>query len=281
MRIFCCLNRDLESSVALNLLLPALASHEVHVGLTERVGGARSRAGDAPGLRELRATEQSLPNEILFPLIERAGLPDDGARYLTFTEVERHRGIRVSPLPDPNGPEGLEAVRGFAPDLILSIRYGAILKPPVIAVPRLGVLNLHAGVLPAYRGVIATFRALMHGDAEVGCTLHYISDGTIDTGDIVGVARVPVRPERSLLWHVLALYPPGIALVTSALEQLGRGAALTTTPQTGGAYYSYPTPEEWTEFAKRGWRSANATDLHEALRRYLPDGWPASRMSGR
>jgi methionyl-tRNA formyltransferase len=283
MRILVCLNRDLASNIALNLLLPALAGHEVRIALTERVGAPNVTAEPA-GRSELRTAEQTLPNEMLFPLVERAGLPDDGRRYLTFGEVERLRGIPVMSLPNPNIPPGLDAVAAFAPDLMITIRYGAILKAPVIRIPRLGVLNLHSGKLPAYRGVLATFRALMSGDSEIACTLHYISDGTIDTGDTVGIEQVPVRADRSLLAHILSLYPPGIAMLIKAIETLARGETLQHTPQptSGGAYYSYPTAVDWDEFARRGWRVTRAEDLLEVFKLYTvtPSGDSFSEPHG-
>lgn len=271
MRILCCLNRDLASNIALNLLLPTFARHEVRVGLTERVGVAADD-GEPAGRRELRVAEQTYPNEVLFALLDNAGFPDDGVRYLTFAEIERHRGIRVEPLPSLNTPSGLDIVKAFAPDLIVTIRYGSILKAPVIAVPGLGVLNLHSGRLPAYRGVLATFRALMNGDSEIACTLHYIADGTIDTGDIIDIEPVPVRAERSLLAHILSLYPPGIGRLSRAIDELAVGRVLRCAPQptSGGAYYSYPTAEDWTELARRGWRVTEAADFLEISKRYLP-----------
>jgi methionyl-tRNA formyltransferase len=271
MRILCCLNRDLASSVALNLLLPVLARHEVGVGLTERVGTAVD-PGEPVGRRELRVAEQGYPNEVLFPLVERAGFADDGVRYLTFGEMERVRGIPVVGVPSLNTPAGLEWVQRSAPDLIVTIRYGSILKAPVIAMPRLGVLNLHSGRLPAYRGVLATFRALLNEDAEIGCTLHYTADGTIDTGNIVGIATQPVSREASLLAHILSLYPPGVALVCAAIEALAAGGKLEHEPQpaTGGAYYTYPTAEEWVEFSRRGWHVTHAADLLNVSKLYLP-----------
>lgn len=270
MRILCCLNRDLASNLALNLLLPALVRHEVRVGLTERVGKIAPESAP-PARIQLRLVEQKLPNEILFPLLERANLHDDGKRLLTFAEIERHRGIRIDSLSNPNMAAGLDAVRAFAPDLILTIRYGAILKAPVIAIPRLGVLNLHSGVLPEYRGVLATFRALLNGDQHVGCTLHYIRDATIDTGDVVQISRIAVDSRRSLLWHVLALYPPGIDMVSAALDRLANGEMLQTTaqPATSGSYYSYPTAEEWDTFAQRGWHVAQIQDVLDVLQRYF------------
>jgi methionyl-tRNA formyltransferase len=277
MRILCCLNRDLASSVVLNLLLPVLSRHDVRVGLTERVGKAPSLGPEHPERRELRIAEQTFPNDVFFPLVERAGLPDNGTRYLTFAEVGRYRNIGVVPLGDPNAPDGLRMVRDFAPDLILTIRYGAILKSAVISIPKLGVLNLHSGLLPQYRGVLATFRAIASGDAQIGCTLHYISDGTIDTGAIdtgaiIGTAATPVMPGRSLLWHILALYPPGVGLIADALAAMSSGAPLIAATQSpnDGAYFSQPSNADWERFTRRGWRSADPGDLDTVLRRYLP-----------
>ncbi len=270
MKILYCTNADIESSVALNLLLPALARHEVCVAITPRIGSASASESEPASRRELRVAEQTLAVELLFPLIEKAALPDDGKRFLTFGELERHRGIRVARLPNANGAEGLAFVRGVAPDLILSVRYGSIFRAECIAIPALGVLNLHAGLLPTYRGVIAAFRALMNGDGEIGCTLHYITDGSIDTGPVLGTDRIPVDPARSLLWHLLQLYPGAASMIADALDRLGRGEVPAATPQLGGTYYSYPTESEWQEFARRGWRTADPSDLAATWRRYLP-----------
>jgi len=270
MKILCCLNADVVSNVALNLLLPVLARHEVRVGLTTRIGAAQHEEEPHPR-RELRAAEQLLPLEVIFPLIERAAQPND-RRYLTFAEVERARDIQVSPLPNPNIGDGLALLEAFAPDLVLSIRYGAIFKAAAIAVPKLGVLNLHAGLLPAYRGVLATFRALMAGDQEIGCTLHYITDGTIDTGPIVAQAKVAADARRTLFAQVLSLYPPGVALMADAVARLDAGERLETHVQSGGTYYSYPSADEWAEFLRRGWRVSDASDFRELYGKYLPPG---------
>src|SRR6185369_15945501 len=104
----------------------------------------------------------------------------------------------------------------------------------------------------------------------IGCTLHYIADGTIDTGPVVGQARVAVDPRRSLFAHVLSLYPTGVALVIDALRRLAHGETLDTRTQTGGTYFTYPTAEEWNEFLRRGWRVADPHDLHEIFASYLP-----------
>ena len=71
MRILCCVNADVVSSYALNLLLPTLASHEVCVGLSTRIGARVRDANEPAPRRELRAAEQGFA-ELVFPLIERS-----------------------------------------------------------------------------------------------------------------------------------------------------------------------------------------------------------------
>ncbi|HUQ82350.1 MAG TPA: formyl transferase [Gemmatimonadaceae bacterium] len=255
------------SCIAINQLLPALASHDVQLALTTRIGSPQ--ADEPAPRRELRAAEQLFALDVLFPLVERAGLPPVN-RYLTFREIEQHDGIAVVSLPNPNTGDGLVALRAFAPDLVVSIRYGAIFKSPAIAVPPLGILNLHAGLLPAYRGVLATFRALMAGEREIGCTLHYITDGTIDTGPVIGTSPIAVDPTRSLLWNVVALYPPAIAMMSDAIARVTRGEPLPVHAQSGGNYYTYPNAAEWDEFLRRGWRVADPSDLREIALRFMP-----------
>jgi len=271
MKVLCCLNDDVVSNVALNLLLPALEPHQVNVGLSSRIGGLAGAARDPRPREELRIAEQRFFNDVVFSAIDGAALPR-GDRYLTFSEIERHLGYRVARLPSPNSGEGFAFLQAFAPDVIVSIRYGAIFKAPAIAVPRLGILNLHAGLLPAYRGVIATYRALMAGEREIGCTLHYISDATIDTGPVVSMSRLPVDPTRSLFWHVLSLYPGGVAMIADALARVARGEELPVRSQSGGSYYSYPRADEWDEFLRRGWRVADPSDLYELAARYRESG---------
>lgn len=267
MKILCCLNDDVLANVALNLLLPSLSGHEVRVGLSARIGAPG--AAESMPRRHLRMAEQAFANDVLFPLVERAGYPGEG-RYLTFREIEQRRGIAVVPFPTPNDEAGLALLRAFAPDLVLSIRYGAIFKPAAIGVPRLGILNLHAGLLPAYRGVIATFRALQAEEKEIGCTLHYITDSAIDTGPIIGRVKVPVDRDRSLFAHVLSLYPVAVPMIADAIARLARNETLEARAQVGGSYFSYPLAEDWDAFLRRGWRVVDVEDLCALSARYLP-----------
>jgi methionyl-tRNA formyltransferase len=112
----------------------------------------------------------------------------------------------------------------------------------------------------------------MAGEREIGCTLHYITDGSIDTGPVLAQARVAVDARRSLFAQVLSLYPPGVALMADAVARLDAGDRLETHVQSGGTYYSYPSQDEWSEFLRRGWRISDASDFRELYGRYVVPG---------
>jgi methionyl-tRNA formyltransferase len=178
MRILLFVNRDIESNIALNFLLETLSRHEAVVFLSDRVGKATVKVKE---LEDFLFFEQDLLNDFIFPLIDQSTHKSEN-EYLTFKQIESRLGLALTPLNNVNDPESVKMIRSLDPDVIISIRYGRIFKDDIIRVPRHGVINLHAGILPRYRGVLATFRAMMNDEPEIGCTLHYITDATIDTG---------------------------------------------------------------------------------------------------
>jgi methionyl-tRNA formyltransferase len=261
-------NRDLASNWALNCLLPELArKHRLRVYLSDAVGGTAGDKEPRPeALRQLRFFEQTLFNECLFPLIDASGEPGE---LLTFKGLEACTGEPITTLNKVNSPESLDRLRAAAPDLFLSIRYGGILREQAIAIPPLGVINLHSGLLPDYRGVMATFRALLAGDREIGTTIHYITDPGIDTGDVITGTRLAVQPGRSYLWHVLALYPPACEKLLACVAELDRGESLATHPQPGGGcYFSFPDEGALSDFSALGHRLVDMTELTAITTRY-------------
>ena len=261
-------NRDLASNLALNHLLPALAAtHRVTVYLSDAVGGGASRPR---ALEQLKFFEQTLFNELLFPLVDAGANPGE---LLTFTGLGRFTGKPVDSLNRVNSEESLATLRGDAPDLMLSIRYGGILREDAIAVPPLGVINLHSGLLPQYRGVMASFRALLAGEDRLGTTVHYISDPGIDTGEIIATTETPVIPGRSYLWHVLALYPAACEKLLACVAALDRGEELPSRPQgAGGQYFSFPDEQDLAAFFDRGLALVDVNDISDIAKRYTgPD----------
>jgi methionyl-tRNA formyltransferase len=258
-------NQDLASNFALNLLLPRLAeNHHTRVFLSSKVGGSQALPAE---LAQLAFFEQGLFNDLLFPALDN-GNPE--GTLLSFRQLSRYTGQPISTLNGINSEESLAVLGESTTDLILSIRYGGILREQAIALPGLGVINLHSGLLPDYRGVMATFRAMLNGEQEIGTTLHYISDPGIDTGDIIGTTSLAVEPERSYLWHVLQLYPEACDRLFACVQQLDAGQALDVHPQpTGGNYFSFPTTDDLQAFQERGLTLYDVGEITSFAQQYL------------
>lgn len=263
MKITILANRDLASCLALNRLIPELQVHELTVFLSARVGGSASQS---PSLELLHYYEQQLFNDTVFPLAEALSSPT--AELLSFGGLGKYLVKPVENLEKINS-EGLENYLGSEPDLVLSIRYGGILKERVIAAPEYGVLNLHSGLLPDYRGVMATFRALLNGADHIGTTLHYIDDGGIDTGRIVTTTSMPISPSQTYLWHVLKLYQQGCETMITAVKQLQEFKTLECQSQSsGGNYFSFPDEEELNRFFSRGFALVDADHIASVAKRF-------------
>lgn len=268
MKITILANKDIASNIALNEILPCLSNHEVYVFLSSKVGKSESLPQE---LQRLKFFEQSLFNELLFPLIKPSSLKSSG-EFFSFDGLEKftHKPIKVLNL--INSDEGLALFKETEPDLVVSVRYGSILKSPVISVPKFGVINLHSGILPEYRGVMATFRAMLNEDEKIGTTLHYINDSRIDTGSIIASSSMPIDKNRSYLWHVVALYSDGCKLILNAIKQIAEVGSILCDEQEGkGNYYSFPTAEELEEFRLKGFKLVDEQDVLTLSKRFLSD----------
>jgi len=270
MRVTLLLNRDLHANVALNLLAPALGAHDVSVFLSEGPG----RPTAIPqAFAPLSAAERTIPASVLWPMANR--IADDGVCYGSFERCAARLGAVCETLNDPNSAEGLKVLRDARPDVIVSIRYGRILRDEAIRIPRHGVLNLHSGQLPAYRGVVATFRALLLGDPEIGCTLHRIVDAGIDTGPIIGVAVLEAARPSVLFDAVQSIYPLGCTMIADALQRLERGQSVSGSPPASkGSYFTWPTEVEVADFFAQGHQLVDMNRYAQLLSRFVPSSAP-------
>jgi methionyl-tRNA formyltransferase len=107
----------------------------------------------------------------------------------------RRAGLHVFAATSPNDPAFLDEVRSRAPDLLLSVQYDRILKPPLLALPRHGAYNLHFGPLPRLRGCFPTKWAILD-DEPGGAAFHCIDSG-IDTGDVIARVLVPLAADET------------------------------------------------------------------------------------
>jgi methionyl-tRNA formyltransferase len=128
--------------------------------------------------------------------------------------------------------EGAEALRALRPELIAVVAYGQILPPEILALPPGGCVNLHASLLPLYRGAAPIQWALLNGETETGVTTMRMDAG-MDTGDILLQEACPILPGEDMGALHDKLARLGAALLAETLRRLGRGG-LTARPQGEG-----------------------------------------------
>lgn len=268
MKIIICTKRDLAGALVLNHLMPHLVDDQVTVLLSDKTRPAEKTL---PELAEMKFLERDLAVDTIFPLVDLSG--DTEAPLATFAGITRRYGAMVSVVSKINSGDGAQAIRDFAPDIIISVRFSLIFKRPIFEIPRFGTWNIHPGALPRYAGLFAPFRCLVDGGERVGCTLHRVDDG-IDTGPVVGIGWLPVDRDRSLLWHVVNTYQSGIDLFLDMLSGLrvGRPPRLVAQDVTQRRYVSMPAIEQFQRFHQQGWRLFEPKEYKDILRGFLPPG---------
>jgi methionyl-tRNA formyltransferase len=262
MRITLLCNLDIASNLAANRLIAALPEHDFSVLMTAQVGSKNNRP---KALEALSFYESTLFTQILFPaLISRKAVGEKGvsgmevcekSELLTF-DAMKQRGVDVYPVSEINEGNGLSVLRRCQPDLILSVRFGRILKKPALDVPKHGVLNLHSGLLPQYRGIMATFWSMLKDEPQIGCTLHRIQDEGIDTGDILSTHPINTDYNLSYFDNMLAIYPAGLDAMIAATKRIANRAALVAMPQDSSQanYYGLPDHASISIFEQKGYR---------------------------
>jgi len=123
-------------------------------------------------------------------------------------------------------------------DVLVVAAYGLILPPPVLAWPRHGCLNIHASLLPRWRGAAPIPRAIAAGDTGTGVTIMQMDAG-LDTGPMIATTPVPIAPRDTAGVLHERLAAAGAAAIVDVLHRLARDGALASTPQPGaGATYA-------------------------------------------
>lgn len=224
MKIIIFLNNDIHAAQALRLLETDLKDHQVRIVLSRQVGKT-----------------SDLPSELL------------AMKEKEKFAIEENFSYRCDFYANVNSEEALQDFKNFAPDLMISIRFGQIMKAPLISISRHGVINLHSGILPKYRGVLASFWAILHGEESLGTTLHFINDGTIDTGEIIAFSKTEIDRDVALITNINRLYENGCALISKVLQQIMAGEEVQTINQKSlgaGQYFTYPKNQDVANFLK-------------------------------
>ena len=122
-----------------------------------------------------------------------------------------------------NTPEGIAGLRAFAPDLLVVAAYGQILSRDVLAVPVQGGINVHASLLPKYRGAAPVAWAIYHGETRSGVTIIRMAV-SLDAGDILAQQAVDIAPEETAGELEARLGVLGSRLATQVVDQIAQGA---------------------------------------------------------
>ncbi len=191
-----------------------------------------------------------------------AGTPEFAARALTgllqdgfppclaLTGPDRRRGRGHQRLPCPvkrlatesgipvetpaNNDEAVSVIKAARLDTVVVAAYGLILSERFLSLPRYGCINLHASLLPRWRGAAPIERALMAGDAQTGATIMQIDAG-LDTGPIIAQAPLPIGPDSTGESLSEAIADLGAGLLCRLLSDL---SAMRPEPQAGPATYA-------------------------------------------
>ena len=202
---------------------------------------------------------------------------------LVLTQPDRPagRGMKLSPSPvkqlalarglEVDQPEKLRTeeqrarLAACAPDVLVVAAYGLILPPAVLALPRLGCINIHASLLPRWRGAAPIHRAIEAGDTETGITIMQMDEG-LDTGAMLLRRALPIQPTDSTASLHDRLAVLGGECIVEALAALQRGALVAVPqPEAGVTYAAKIGRAE----AAIDWRRS-ALELERAMRAFDP-----------
>ncbi len=136
--------------------------------------------------------------------------------------IAREAGVPVAQPESVNTPEGLAQLKAFAPDLLVVAAYGQILSKDVIAVPKLGAINVHASLLPKYRGASPVAHAILNGETRTGVTIIRITPG-LDAGDMLAKESLDILPDETTGELEARLAPLGARLALDVIRRMKAG----------------------------------------------------------
>ena len=151
-------------------------------------------------------------------------------------ELALKHGLAVYQPLKVKEPEFLKAVEELNPEAIVVAAFGQILPKAFLEIPTLGCINVHASLLPKYRGAAPIQYSIIDGEEETGITIMYMDVG-IDTGDIILQAKLPITPQEtggSLFDKMAAL---GSGLLIEALQKIKEGTSVRISQDNAKATY--------------------------------------------
>jgi methionyl-tRNA formyltransferase len=220
-----------------------------------------------PTLQALLHSEHEVVGVVTQPdkPVGRAQIVEPTAVKKAFTATN----IPVLQPPRIKDPQAVEEIRALTPDVIVVMAYGQILPGEVLEIPRIASLNLHASLLPRWRGAAPVQAAIAAGDRETGITVMYMDEG-LDTGDTLLQRSIEILPDdtgRSLHDRLAQIAPDALL---ESFRLLATGIAPRIRQDTTLATYA---PKLKREHGKIDW-SEPAEAIERKIRAFNP--WPGA-----
>lgn len=230
----------------------------------------------APAVPALRALLASDRHEVV-AVVTRPDAPAGRGRRVARSAVGAvadEAGVPVLTPARPSDPEFLDALRALAPDCCPVVAYGALVPRAALDVPRLGWVNLHFSLLPAWRGAAPVQAAVRAGDDITGASTFRLEEG-LDTGPVFGVVTEAVGPRDTAGDLLDRLAVSGAALLTATMDGLADGT-LDARPQPAeGVSHA---PKITTADARVDWtRTAAVVDRQVRAVTPEPGAWTTFR----
>jgi methionyl-tRNA formyltransferase len=219
-----------------------------------------------PSLRRLIESEHQIVGVFTQP-----DRPVGRGRKLAPPPVKQlalEHGIPVFQPKSISKPDAVEQLRALAPDAGVIAAYGQILRQPVLDVPRLGVLNVHASLLPRWRGASPVTAAILAGDAESGATIMLVRL-ELDAGPMLASVRIPIAPDDTSRTLTAKIAEAGADLLVDTLPKWHAGAITPIEQDDAQATYA---PMIKKSDALIRWERDDADAIARQVRAYNP--WP-------
>ena len=144
--------------------------------------------------------------------------------------IASQHGVTATQPESINTPDGLEELRRMRPDLLVVAAYGQILSKNVLAIPSRGVINVHASLLPKYRGAAPVAYAILHGETQTGVTIIKVTPG-LDSGDMILQESLDILPDDTSGSLEARLAALGAKLAVEAVRKYAAGGPVDGTKQ--------------------------------------------------
>lgn len=190
-------------------------------------------------------------------------------------------GERGTPVYQPmkvNAPEALEQLAALQADVFVVAAYGQILSPELLAIPRLATINVHASLLPKYRGASPVAYAILNGDVETGVSIIQVLP-RLDAGPILAVAKTPIGPKETAGALEDRLAELAVPLVPVVLDKIASG---TTQPLAQSESLVTRAPKLKKEMGAIDWnRPAAEIDWHVRGMQPWPNAFTWLHVTGK